>query len=129
MFIQDMFLTFYNKNRINFKLGTRYERTQITADDPKGNIVIPAYDNLVPSINISKTIKTSTYKIAYNRRIQRPGLQQLNPNVNLANPLNISYGNSSLSPELTDNFELSLSKSIKNLFDYRFVFQKFRQFD
>lgn len=107
---------FTTKNRINFKLGTRYERTQITADDPKGNIVIPAYDNLVPSINISKTIKTSTYKIAYNRRIQRPGLQQLNPNVNLANPLNISYGNSSLSPELTDNFELSLSKSIKKTY-------------
>ncbi len=107
---------FTTKNRFNFKIGTRYERTQITADDSKGAIDIPAYDNLVPSINISKTIKTSTYKFAYNRRIQRPGLQQLNPNVNLSNPLNISYGNASLSPELTDNFELSLSKSIKKTY-------------
>jgi ferric enterobactin receptor len=68
---------------------------------------------LVPSLNISKTIKKNTFKVAYNRRIQRPGLQQLNPNINLSNPANISYGNATLNPELTNNLEFSLSTSIK----------------
>ncbi|MCP9768652.1 TonB-dependent receptor [Lacihabitans sp. LS3-19] len=104
---------FSTKNKFNFKVGARYELTDIKADDSRGAITIPAYQNLVPSVNISKTIKTSTYKVAYNKRIQRPGLQQLNPNRDVSNPLNISFGNSSLSPELTDNLEFSLSKSIK----------------
>jgi ferric enterobactin receptor len=107
---------FSTKNRFNFKLGGRYELTSITADDSRGNIEIPAYQNLVPSLNVSKTIKTTTYKIAYNRRIQRPGLQQLNPNRNISNPLNISYGNATLNPELTNNLEFSLSKSIKKTY-------------
>jgi ferric enterobactin receptor len=104
---------FATKNKVNFKLGLRYEFTDIGGKDQKSVIDIPAYSNLVPSINISKSVRTNTYKFAYNRRIQRPGLQQLNPNVNLSNPLNISYGNRDLNPELTDNFEISLGKSIQ----------------
>jgi ferric enterobactin receptor len=104
---------FATKNKINFKVGLRYEYTDINGKDQNNLIEIDPYSNLVPSINISKSIKSNTYKFAYNRRIQRPGLQQLNPNVNLANPLNISYGNASLNPELTDNFEVSLGKSIQ----------------
>ncbi|MCP9762227.1 outer membrane beta-barrel family protein [Lacihabitans soyangensis] len=104
---------FTTKKKFNFKVGARYEYTEITADDSRGAIEIPAYSNLVPSFNVSKSIKATTYKLGYNRRIQRPGLQQLNPNVNLVNPLSISYGNSSLNPELTDNVEFSISKSIK----------------
>jgi outer membrane receptor protein involved in Fe transport len=107
---------FTTKNKINIKVGSRYELTQITADDNTGSIIIPKYSSFVPSLNISKSIKASTYKIAYNRRIQRPGLQQLNPNVNLSNPLNISYGNANLKPELTNNLELSMSKSIRKTY-------------
>jgi ferric enterobactin receptor len=104
--------TYSTKNKYTFKLGTRYEYTTIIANDQKSNIVIPAYGNLVPSINISKTFGKTTIKLAYNNRIQRPGLQQLNPNVNLANAQNISIGNPNLKPEVSNNVELSLSKNI-----------------
>jgi outer membrane receptor protein involved in Fe transport len=70
----------------------------------------------VPSINASKTINGTTVKLGYNRRIQRPGIQQLNPNFNAANPQNITIGNPTLRPELTNNFELGLSKAIKKTF-------------
>ncbi|WP_247235721.1 TonB-dependent receptor domain-containing protein [Telluribacter sp. SYSU D00476] len=104
-------------NKYSFKLGTRYEHTTIDAVDQLGTINIPAYSNLVPSLNISKSLgKSSTLKLAYNRRIQRPGLQQLNPNFNAANPQNINIGNPMLRPELTDNIELSLSTSIKKTY-------------
>jgi len=118
--------TLSTKSKYTFKLGTRYEYTGITADmgDNKP-IDIPAYGNLVPSINVSKALSGSTtLKAAYNRRIQRPGIQQLNPNVNLANPQSISTGNPALSPELTDNFELGLSTNIKKTYINASVFAR-----
>ncbi len=104
-------------NKYTLKVGSRFEHTLIDANDQERNIDIPSYSNLVPSVNISKSIgKGSMLKLAYNKRIQRPGLQQLNPNFNAANPQNINIGNPSLRPELTDNFELSLSSSIKKTY-------------
>ncbi|MES2519164.1 MAG: outer membrane beta-barrel family protein [Bacteroidota bacterium] len=108
--------TYSTKNKYTFKVGTRYEQTTITANDQKSNIAIPSYGNLVPSINISKSLGNSTLKLAYNNRIQRPGLQQLNPNVNTANAQNISIGNPSLKPEVTNNVELSLSTNINRTY-------------
>ncbi|WP_143092947.1 outer membrane beta-barrel family protein, partial [Arsenicibacter rosenii] len=110
--------TYATKNKYTFKVGTRYEHTGITAkaNDTKA-LNIPAYGNLVPSVNVSKSLKGgTTLKAAYNRRIQRPGLQQLNPNVNAANPQQIMVGNPTLKPELTDNAELSLSTNIKKTY-------------
>ena len=114
--------TYVTASKFTFKVGTRYEHTGITATQSTENkaatlLNIPAYGNLVPSINVSKSLKGgSTLKAAYNRRIQRPGLQQLNPNPNAANPQMIMVGNPTLSPELTDNVELSLSSTIKKTY-------------
>lgn len=109
--------TFSTTNKYTFKLGSRFEQTMISATDQYSDINIPSYSNLVPSVNISKAVgKASTLKLAYNKRIQRPGLQQLNPNFNTANPQNINIGNPTLKPELTDNVELSLSTSIKKTY-------------
>lgn len=102
--------TYTTANKLTLKLGARYEYTTIDALDQVNPIAIPSYGNLVPSVNISKAFSNgSTVKLAYNKRIQRPGLQQLNPNYNAANPQNISIGNPGLKPEITDNVELSLS--------------------
>ncbi len=118
--------TYSTKNKFTFKLGTRYEYTTIEANDQNKTIVIPAYGNLVPSINISKPVsESSTLKLAYNNRIQRPGLQQLNPNFNAANPQNISIGNPSLKPEISNNVEMSLSSNIKKTYLNVSVFGRF----
>ncbi|AEI48374.1 TonB-dependent receptor domain-containing protein [Runella slithyformis] len=109
--------TYTTKKRYTLKGGLRYEHTFIDASTREGGpIGIANYGVLVPSVNASKTIKGTTLKLGYNRRIQRPGLQQLNPNFNAANPQNITIGNPSLRPELTNNFELGLSKTIKKVF-------------
>ncbi|MPR35834.1 TonB-dependent receptor domain-containing protein [Salmonirosea aquatica] len=109
--------TFATANKYTFKVGSRFEHTMIDANDQERDINIPSYSNLVPSLNISKAVgKAATLKLAYNKRIQRPGLQQLNPNFNAANQQNINIGNPSLKPELTDNMELSLSTSIKKTY-------------
>ncbi|MCE7064632.1 TonB-dependent receptor domain-containing protein [Dyadobacter sp. CY326] len=108
--------TYTTKKRYTFKGGLRYEHTFIDASTNEGTVGVGNYGVLVPSINASKTIKGTTLKLGYNRRIQRPGLQQLNPNFNSANPQNITIGNPELRPELTNNFELGVSKNIKKTF-------------
>lgn len=52
-------------------------------------------------------------KASYNRRIQRPSIQFLNPNIQNANPLSETIGNPSLDPEFTNNFEVGYSTFIK----------------
>jgi outer membrane receptor protein involved in Fe transport len=110
--------TYVTPSKFSFKVGTRYEHTGISATANEGtNLNIPSYSNLVPSFNVSKSLKGgTTVKAGYNRRIQRPGLQQLNPNPNAANPQMIMVGNPILKPELTDNVELSLSSTIKKTY-------------
>jgi outer membrane receptor protein involved in Fe transport len=98
------------------KAGTRYEYTSINADFQTGSSVnIPDYGVLVPSVNLAKKFNNGNMiKIGYNRRIQRPSLEFLNPNVQASNPLNITSGNPLLEPEYTNNFEVAYSTHIKN---------------
>lgn len=99
-----------------FKPGLRYEYTTIQARFQEGaEVSIPDYGIWVPSINLARKLKNGNMvKAAYNRRIQRPSLQFLNPNLQDANPLNPSQGNPELAPEFTNNYELSYSTFFKN---------------
>ncbi|MEO5603375.1 MAG: TonB-dependent receptor, partial [Cyclobacteriaceae bacterium] len=119
--------TLTTKKQFSIKTGLRYEYTSINAEYKDGgeelNADIPDYGLLVPSINISKTFKGgNTVKLSYNRRIQRPGIQFLNPNINSANPNNITVGNPYLFPELADNLELGMSGQAKSAFVYVALF-------
>ena len=111
--------TLSTKSKWSMKLGGRYEHTDIEASFLKKegqNLTIPPYGVLVPSFNMSKTFKSGTWRFSFNRRIQRPGIQNLNPNVNSTNPLNISQGNPNLSPEYANNYEINYSKFVKQTY-------------
>jgi len=104
----------------SLKAGARYEYTRLDAAfaNPEGlpEINIPSFGNLVPSVNLSKKIKNSTLRLSYNRRIRRPSIQFLNPNRQNPNPLFLTIGNPNLTPEFTDNYELSYSTTIKSTY-------------
>ncbi len=120
--------TLTTRSKISLKAGMRYEYTGIQAQTGgsqtggssaggQGPISIPNYGKLVPSINLSKKLNESTtIKLAYNRRIQRPNVQDLNPNFNAANPYNISIGNPYLKPEITDRIEFGYSTYVKKTY-------------
>jgi len=95
----------------SIKGGARYEYTTITAfTETDADIEIPEYGVIVPSVSVSKKIGNgNTLKLGYNRRIQRPSIRFLNPNIQASNPLNITIGNPSLDPEYTNNYELGYS--------------------
>jgi outer membrane receptor protein involved in Fe transport len=107
--------TFSLFKNYTLKTGLRYEYTTINADfKTETTVDIPSYGTLVPSINASRKMKNGNLiKAAYNRRISRPSLRFLNPNIEASNPLQITQGNPILDPELTDNFELGYSTFIK----------------
>ncbi|RAW00778.1 TonB-dependent receptor [Pseudochryseolinea flava] len=103
------------QNGYSIKAGSRYEYTVIDAyTKTEDDIDIPAYGVFVPSVNLSKKLKQGNMiKASYNRRIQRPSIQFLNPNIQNSNPLSQSVGNPQLDPEYTNNFEISYSTYIK----------------
>lgn len=109
-----MSYTYSAKSGYSLKAGARYEYTIINAfTRTEDDIDIPEYGVLVPSINASKKLKKGTVKASYNRRIQRPSIQFLNPNIQAANPYNRTVGNPELDPEFTNNYEVGYSTFIK----------------
>jgi len=110
--------TLNTKSAYSFKAGGRYEFTTISAQLSKQSgflTSIPSYGVFVPSINISRRLKNgNAIKFAYNRRIQRPSIQFLNPNILASNRLNVTTGNPALAPEYSNNFELSYNTYIKS---------------
>lgn len=113
--------TYSTASKFNIKAGGRFEYTtlealqtinQLGSDLPVRQPFTDKYPVFVPSLNISKPIGSVTTKASYNYRISRPGLRQLNPNIDSSDPLNISTGNTFLVPEKTHNLELSISKPI-----------------
>ncbi len=98
------------------KPGLRYEYTTITADfkNELGAVPVADYGVLVPSANLSRRLANgNVLKLAYNKRIQRPSLQFLNPNPQQSNPLIVTKGEPTLDPEYTNNYELGYSTLVK----------------
>ncbi len=96
------------------KAGGRYEYTSIDAHfEGQPDLSIPSYGVLVPSVNLTRKLSRGRqFRIAYNRRIVRPWLQALNPNLQASNPLNATLGNPNLKPEFADNYEIAYKTSI-----------------
>ena len=104
-----------NLNKYSIMPGVRYEYTTIAANfQDEQEVDIPSYGVLAPSLNLSRKLKNGNMiKAAYNRRIQRPSLEFLNPSFQASNPLNVQQGNPNLAPEYTNNYELSYNTFIK----------------
>jgi outer membrane receptor protein involved in Fe transport len=99
------------------KAGIRVEHTQINADFTSvGSSLDNAYSNVIPSVSMQRSFKTSSITLGFTERIQRPGIYQLNPFVDETNPKFVNTGNPDLKPELSHSFELTYSNFAKNTF-------------
>lgn len=111
-------LSFTLPKNYALQAGLRVENTDITGTP--SNVNQPGlksfpqnYTNFVPSFILSKTVKgTQTYKLSYNKRIQRPSLTYLNPFINKANPDNQTEGKPDLQPEIAQTIELGYNTFI-----------------
>ncbi|GAB3501948.1 outer membrane beta-barrel family protein [Spirosoma knui] len=103
-----------NKRKWGLNAGARLERTEIQGDFLTTRTAFTSqYNNLIPSVTLSKGIKTHTLKVSYTQRISRPLIWYLNPWVNAADPKNLTTGNPYLSPELSHATEFAYSVTTK----------------
>jgi outer membrane receptor for ferrienterochelin and colicin len=107
-------LRWSNKAKWNLNAGARLEHTEIRGNFiTTGTKISNQYNNLIPSITLSKGIKTHNLKISYTQRITRPLIWFLNPWINRADPKAISTGTPTLEPELNHATEFGHSVSTK----------------
>ncbi|GAB3810817.1 TonB-dependent receptor domain-containing protein [Pontibacter rugosus] len=111
--------------KVNVKLGARFEQTEIDADyykedtegKPSSSPFTDSYNNLIPSVAFSYTVKEKhTFKANFTQRIQRPSLFYLNPFDQNQAPGTVVRGYPELDAELTDLFELGYSTYFKTSF-------------
>ncbi|WP_428329896.1 TonB-dependent receptor domain-containing protein [Mucilaginibacter sp.] len=119
---QDVY-SLYNSYQLKFdkwtaKAGLRLEHTTINADFTSANTKVHQdYNNLIPSVSIQRTFKTSSFNFGFTQRIQRPGITQLNPFIDDSEPKYITTGNPNLRPELNNSFEFTYSNFAKSSFN------------
>ncbi|MFD1257079.1 TonB-dependent receptor domain-containing protein [Mucilaginibacter terrae] len=110
----------YNSYQMKFsekwvaKGGLRLEHTTVNASEA----VDQKYSNLIPSLSLQRSFKSSSINIGYTDRIQRPGIWQLNPFIDKSNNTFISVGNPNLRPVVNHSVELTYSNFKKGSFNF-----------
>ena len=69
------------------------------------------WNALFPSIFLTKQLgENDQMQLSYSRRIRRPNFWQINPFIDINDPVNLRQGNPQLRPEFINSFELNYSK-------------------
>jgi len=99
----------YEKNSWSVKGGLRAEQTWSKGNSVSINKVTKRdYLDVFPTLFIQRTINESnSVNISYNRRIDRPNYDKLNPFVFRIDEYTYKEGNPYLKPQYTDNIELT----------------------
>ena len=70
------------------------------------------FNAFFPSLYLTYSVKDgSDIQVNFSRRIRRPNFWQINPYVDITDPLNIRKGNPELRPEFTNAFELNYNRT------------------
>jgi outer membrane receptor protein involved in Fe transport len=113
--------TYSNKFRgIKYQVGLRAEYTEFNGElidsAQKFGYKLPLdigdfFDGLFPSLYLTKAIsEDKEMQLNFSRRIRRPDFWQLNPFIDINDPLNIRQGNPMLRPEYTNSFEFNYNQ-------------------
>lgn len=115
--------------QMGLRAGVRYEHTFMNVKYallPERDFQA-GFNDWVPSLNLSYMLsQTSTLRLNYNMRINRPGIWYLNPFRDTSNPASVRYGNPDLDTEKAHVTGLSYSYfsakfSINADLSYRYV--------
>jgi iron complex outermembrane recepter protein len=101
----------FDYKKFSFQMGFRLEATQskgvlATLNNVSATAVDTAYVNLFPNIAVNFRANTNhVFGFSYNKRIDRPIYQDLNPFLFVFDELSFVKGNPFLKPQYTDNFQ------------------------
>ena len=126
-YTRDIYALYGNYNRKidkwSYQLGLRLENVEVNAlaiqaSQPLNKITEDRFSNdyfeLYPSAYITyEASEKNSFQLNYSRRIDRPGIGQINPIKEWSTPLVSSYGNINLQPQFTNSVEFNYIRNIK----------------
>lgn len=105
------------------QLGLRAETVNVESEalqtnlSDNSNLFIPFendYTEFYPSAFVTyNASEKNTFQFSYSRRIDRPGIGQVNPLPEWNTPLISSFGNQELLPKFTNSFELNYTRNLE----------------
>ncbi len=97
--------------------GVAAEQTGIRFKLTTANNTFNNYWNLLPFGTLNKTWNDDlNFTFSYRRTIRRPGVNELNPTIDVSDSVNIRSGNPALKPALTHNLDLVIGKTKKSFY-------------
>jgi outer membrane receptor protein involved in Fe transport len=116
MDIYSAYATFgQNYKKWSYQMGVRIEDVEVQADTNSVRAFTDKYTEIYPSAFVTYTPnEKDQLQLSYSRRVDRPGLQQVNPIREFATPLISSFGNPNLVPQFTSSYEANYTRRIKN---------------
>lgn len=123
---RDIYSAYVNYNRKmgkwNIQAGLRAEtvkvetlaketdlETDIVTDTPFDNDYFEVYPSAFITYNASEK---NSFQLSYSRRVDRPGVGQVNPLPEFNTPLISKFGNQDLLPQFTNSFELNYTRNL-----------------
>jgi outer membrane receptor protein involved in Fe transport len=112
----------YNLKKIGFQAMVRVENSQIKAD----SVTDHNYTCVLPSVNLQYKFSASyNLKFTYNRRINRPGIYDMNPYYKVDQNYNVTQGNPDLKPDYRDRLQLTYTWNFGSNYFSPFVYHEF----
>ncbi|HEX2970191.1 MAG TPA: TonB-dependent receptor [Bacteroidales bacterium] len=111
-----------NIKKFGLQAMLRVENSHIIAD----SVSEPDYSCFLPSANVQYKISAShNLKLTYNRRINRPGIYDMNPAWKTSQDFMVSQGNPNLRPDYRDRLQLTYTWNFGSNYLSPYVYDEF----
>lgn len=98
----------------SYQAGIRMEDVEVKADTNTVRAFSDNYTELYPSAFLTYTpTEKNQFQLSFSRRVDRPGLGQVNPIRQFSTPLISSFGNPNLVPQFTNSFEVNYTRRLE----------------
>ena len=112
----------YNLKKIGIQALVRIENSQLSAD----SVTDPNYTCILPSVNLQYKFSAShNTKFTYNRRINRPGIYDMNPYYRVDQNYNVSQGNPDLKPDYRDRLQFTYTWNFGSNYFSPYIYHEF----
>jgi outer membrane receptor protein involved in Fe transport len=112
----------FNLKKFGLQALMRVENSRIKAD----SVTDPAYSCFLPSLNLQYKFSSShNLKFTYNRRINRPGIYDMNPYFKIGQNYSVSQGNPDLKPDYRDRLQLTYTWNFGSNYFSPYVYDEF----
>ncbi|HLV63784.1 outer membrane beta-barrel family protein [Galbibacter sp.] len=116
MDIYSAYATFgQNFDKWSYQLGARLEDVGVAADTNSVRSFTDDYLEVYPSAFVTYApSEENQFQVSFSRRVDRPGLGQVNPIRDWSTPKISSYGNEELLPQFTNSYEINYTRRLNN---------------